>query len=118
MIWRSLFEIDMKYVPIKPIGKGAYGVVCSAKDSETGEKVAIKKVSEIRWPTTPRWPPRISHVFQFFLTDCTRSETPDIQRLRQRDGRAKDAPRDQAPSPVAAREHRVAQGHHASPVQG
>ena len=35
----------MKYVPIKPIGKGAYGVVCSAKDSETGEKVAIKKIS-------------------------------------------------------------------------
>ena len=63
MIWRSLFEIDMKYVPIKPIGKGAYGVVCSAKDSETGEKVAIKKVSEIRWPTTSRWPPRISPCF-------------------------------------------------------
>ena len=45
MIWRSLFEIDVKYVPIKPIGKGAYGVVCSAKDSTTGEKVAIKKIS-------------------------------------------------------------------------
>ena len=42
---RSLFEIDEKYVPIKPIGKGAYGVVCSAKDSETGEKVAIKKIA-------------------------------------------------------------------------
>ena len=61
MIWRSLFEIDMKYVPIKPIGKGAYGVVCSAKDSETGEKVAIKKVRhavQTRWshdiyPCTP-----------------------------------------------------------------
>ena len=45
MIWRSLFEIDKKYTPIKPIGKGAYGVVCSAKDTETGEKVAIKKIA-------------------------------------------------------------------------
>ena len=36
MIWRSLFEIDMKYVPIKPIGKGAYGVVCSAMVSAHG----------------------------------------------------------------------------------
>ena len=43
--WKSLFEIDKKYVPIKPIGKGAYGVVCSAKDSETGAKVAIKKIA-------------------------------------------------------------------------
>ena len=42
---RSLFEIDVKYVPIKPIGKGAYGVVCSAKNTETGEKVAIKKIA-------------------------------------------------------------------------
>jgi len=45
MLWRNLFEIDLKYTPIKPIGKGAYGVVCSAKNSETGEKVAIKKIS-------------------------------------------------------------------------
>mmetsp|Transcript_36651 Transcript_36651/g.90501 ORF Transcript_36651/g.90501 Transcript_36651/m.90501 type:complete len:386 (+) Transcript_36651:191-1348(+) len=45
MLWRSLFEIDVKYIPIKPIGKGAYGVVCSAKNSETGEKVAIKKIA-------------------------------------------------------------------------
>mmetsp|Transcript_42494 Transcript_42494/g.136317 ORF Transcript_42494/g.136317 Transcript_42494/m.136317 type:complete len:374 (+) Transcript_42494:402-1523(+) len=45
MIWRTPFEIDRRYTPIKPIGKGAYGVVCSAKDAETGEKVAIKKIS-------------------------------------------------------------------------
>jgi mitogen-activated protein kinase 1/3 len=45
MIWKSLFEIDKKYVPIKPIGKGAYGVVCSARDTETGTKVAIKKIA-------------------------------------------------------------------------
>ncbi|KAH7289397.1 hypothetical protein KP509_31G073600 [Ceratopteris richardii] len=32
MVWRSLFEIDTRYLPIKAIGKGAYGVVCSARD--------------------------------------------------------------------------------------
>ena len=38
-VWRTNFEIDTKYQPIKAIGKGAYGVVCSAKNAETGEKV-------------------------------------------------------------------------------
>ena len=45
MLWRTLFEIDEKYAPIKAIGKGAYGVVCSAKDTASGEKVAIKKIT-------------------------------------------------------------------------
>ena len=31
-------------MPIKAIGKGAYGTVCSAKNTVTGEKVAIKKI--------------------------------------------------------------------------
>lgn len=44
-VWRTNFEIDAKYQPIKAIGKGAYGVVCSAKNTETGEKVAIKKIT-------------------------------------------------------------------------
>ncbi|KAJ1378875.1 Serine/threonine-protein kinase, active site [Sesbania bispinosa] len=26
-MWQTLFEIDTKYVPIKPIGRGAYGIV-------------------------------------------------------------------------------------------
>ena len=43
-IWGTLFEVDEKYVPVKAIGKGAYGVVCSARNSLTGEKVAIKKI--------------------------------------------------------------------------
>jgi len=43
-MWRNTFEIDTKYIPIKPIGKGAYGIVCSAKNTETNEKVAIKKI--------------------------------------------------------------------------
>lgn len=40
-----VFEVDEKYVPIKAIGKGAYGLVCSAENRETREKVAIKKIS-------------------------------------------------------------------------
>lgn len=45
VIWRTLFEIDEQYVPIKAIGKGAYGVVCSAENLLTKEKVAIKKIT-------------------------------------------------------------------------
>lgn len=44
-IWRTTFEIDDSYVPIKAVGKGAYGVVCSAKHTPSGEKVAIKKIT-------------------------------------------------------------------------
>lgn len=29
------------------IGKGSYGVVCSATDNNTGEKVAIKKINNV-----------------------------------------------------------------------
>eukprot|EP00959_Pyramimonas_sp_CCMP1952_P282921 5914068-Pyramimonas_sp.AAC.1 len=42
---KNLFEIDLKYVPIKAIGKGAYGVVCSARNTDSGEKCAIKKIT-------------------------------------------------------------------------
>lgn len=45
-IWRQTFEIDECYEPIKAIGRGAYGVVCSAKDSRTGDKVAIKRIAK------------------------------------------------------------------------
>ncbi|KAH7286192.1 hypothetical protein KP509_33G062300 [Ceratopteris richardii] len=44
-IFGNLFEISAKYVPpLRPIGRGAYGIVCSAINSETGEEVAIKKI--------------------------------------------------------------------------
>lgn len=46
-MWKTLFEIDTKYVPIKPIGRGAYGVVCSSINRETNEKVAIKKINNV-----------------------------------------------------------------------
>jgi len=45
-IWRQTFEIDDTYEPIKAIGRGAYGVVCSANDHKTGEKVAIKRIAK------------------------------------------------------------------------
>lgn len=45
LLWKNLFEIDLKYVPIKAIGKGAYGVVCSARSTDTGDKCAIKKIT-------------------------------------------------------------------------
>mmetsp|Transcript_16408 Transcript_16408/g.27728 ORF Transcript_16408/g.27728 Transcript_16408/m.27728 type:complete len:417 (+) Transcript_16408:335-1585(+) len=38
-------QIKSRYSLIRPIGHGAYGVVISALDKETGDKVAIKKIS-------------------------------------------------------------------------
>ena len=41
------FTVDIRYEKLKPVGKGAYGVVCSAKDSVTNKQVAIKKVEDV-----------------------------------------------------------------------
>lgn len=41
------FECPPRYTLIRPIGQGAYGVVCSAMDNATGRKVAIKKIANI-----------------------------------------------------------------------
>lgn len=44
-VFGHLFDVTAKYrPPIKPISRGAYGVVCSAFNVETNEEVAIKKV--------------------------------------------------------------------------
>ncbi|OVA18196.1 Protein kinase domain [Macleaya cordata] len=41
----NLFEVSAKYTPpIQPLGRGAYGIVCGATNSETNEEVAIKKI--------------------------------------------------------------------------
>ncbi|KAJ7947748.1 Mitogen-activated protein kinase [Quillaja saponaria] len=41
----NLFDVPAKYVPpIHPVGRGAYGIVCCATNSETKEEVAIKKI--------------------------------------------------------------------------
>ncbi|KAK1603396.1 hypothetical protein QYE76_059179 [Lolium multiflorum] len=46
-MWQTMFEVDAKYTPIRPIGRGSYGVVCSAINQETNEKVAIKKINNV-----------------------------------------------------------------------
>ncbi|CAH9072482.1 unnamed protein product [Cuscuta epithymum] len=46
-IYGQLFEITAKYIsPITPIGRGAYGIVCSVLNAETNENVAIKKIAD------------------------------------------------------------------------
>ncbi|XP_043700745.1 mitogen-activated protein kinase homolog NTF6-like [Telopea speciosissima] len=41
----TLFEVSAKYIPpVHPVGRGAYGMVCCARNSETNEEVAIKKI--------------------------------------------------------------------------
>lgn len=44
MVKDCKFVLDVKYTPQKLLGRGAYGVVCSALDSSTNTKVAIKKI--------------------------------------------------------------------------
>jgi len=44
MVNACRFLVDVKYSPLKPLGRGAYGVVCSALDKVANRKVAIKKV--------------------------------------------------------------------------
>nr|XP_023909154.1 mitogen-activated protein kinase 3 [Quercus suber] len=45
-IFGNLFEVTAKYrPPILPIGRGAYGIVCSVMNSETNEMVAMKKIA-------------------------------------------------------------------------
>lgn len=46
LVCGTRFDVDRKYRLIKPIGTGAYGVVCSAENLETKEKVAIKKITK------------------------------------------------------------------------
>ncbi|ESW30520.1 hypothetical protein PHAVU_002G159500 [Phaseolus vulgaris] len=44
-VYGNLFELPSKYVPpIRPVGRGAYGVVCAAVNCDTHEEVAIKKI--------------------------------------------------------------------------
>ena len=42
----STFLLDERYQIIDTIGSGAYGVVVSARDTKTGEMVAIKKIEK------------------------------------------------------------------------
>ncbi|KAG7383056.1 hypothetical protein PHYPSEUDO_004040 [Phytophthora pseudosyringae] len=49
------FNVDPKYQPLDAIGQGSYGVVCSVCNSETDEKLAIKKITPMagdEWDAT------------------------------------------------------------------
>ena len=43
----SPFEVPTHYTVLKPLGFGAYGIVCAVMDNNTGEKVAIKKCRDV-----------------------------------------------------------------------
>ena len=42
-----LLLLPRRYQPIRLIGSGAYGLVCSALDRKTGKEVAIKKITRV-----------------------------------------------------------------------
>ena len=44
---KTAFTIDSRYNELKVIGKGSYGVVCSAIDTSSSTSVAIKKITPI-----------------------------------------------------------------------
>lgn len=46
MLSKIPLELDVKYAPIKVLGMGSYGVVSSCLNLETGESVAVKKISD------------------------------------------------------------------------
>ncbi|XP_074083300.1 mitogen-activated protein kinase 12 isoform X1 [Macrotis lagotis] len=43
-VTKTAWEVRELYRDLEPVGSGAYGAVCSATDSRTGTKVAIKKL--------------------------------------------------------------------------
>ncbi|XP_042224493.1 mitogen-activated protein kinase 14-like isoform X2 [Homarus americanus] len=42
---KTEWEVPKRYTMLSPVGSGAYGQVCSANDSKTNTKVAIKKLA-------------------------------------------------------------------------
>jgi len=47
LIGSTKFTVHKKYRLLRAIGHGAYGFVCSAENTETGEYVAIKKITNL-----------------------------------------------------------------------
>lgn len=66
MVGSTRFTVDSRYTLYKPLGQGAYGVLCSAEDAKTGELVAIKK---------------LRHVFE--TSSTSRRALREIKLLRQ-----------------------------------
>jgi serine/threonine protein kinase len=46
LVCGTRFDVESQYRLIKPIGHGAYGVVCSAENTKNKQKVAIKKITK------------------------------------------------------------------------
>ncbi|XP_048355199.1 mitogen-activated protein kinase 11 isoform X2 [Sphaerodactylus townsendi] len=42
---KTVWEVPQRYQRLTPVGSGAYGSVCSAYDTKTRQKVAVKKLS-------------------------------------------------------------------------
>eukprot|EP00796_Vickermania_ingenoplastis_P012346 gene12346-8474_t len=47
LVHGQTFEVERNYKLLNLVGHGAYGTVCSAVEETTGEKVAVKKVSNV-----------------------------------------------------------------------
>lgn len=47
LVQGTKFEVEKRYQILEPMSQGAYGVVCSADDQGTGEKVAVKKIEGV-----------------------------------------------------------------------
>jgi serine/threonine protein kinase len=43
----SKFEVPAHYTVLEPVGRGAYGVVCSAQNNDSGDYCAIKKIENV-----------------------------------------------------------------------
>ena len=46
-VFNQDFHVDERYTVTKELGQGAYGIVCAATNNQTGEGVAIKKVTNV-----------------------------------------------------------------------
>ena len=46
-VWGCKFEVPLDYTSVLPVGRGAYGVVCSAEIPVTGDSCAIKKIENV-----------------------------------------------------------------------
>lgn len=44
MVHGAGFEVPKQYTVLEPVGQGAYGIVCAARDEATGENIAVKKI--------------------------------------------------------------------------
>uniref|UniRef100_A0A671NG32 mitogen-activated protein kinase n=1 Tax=Sinocyclocheilus anshuiensis TaxID=1608454 RepID=A0A671NG32_9TELE len=42
---KTIWEVPERYQSLSPVGSGAYGTVCSALDTKTGLRIAVKKLS-------------------------------------------------------------------------